>query len=82
MSTVIELPADMRDPMRREINQGLMVRFINNDLLNNASLDVRKSIVLYDDAGVFEFAVSNMPNAELLQRLYDGTNVRYWSKGI
>jgi hypothetical protein len=50
--------------------------------LNRASLDVRKSVVLYDDSGLFEYALETMPDAALLQRLYDQTNVRYFSKGI
>jgi hypothetical protein len=81
-TTVVELPATMRDLMRRQLNKGVMVAWINADLLNRCNNDVRTSIVLYDEAGVFEFAVANMPNENLLQRLYDGTNVRYWSKGI
>jgi hypothetical protein len=82
MNTVIELPKDMRDPMRREVNKGLMVRFINADLIERCNLDVRKSFVLYDADGLFDYAIDHMPSDEKLQRLYDHTNVRYWSKGI
>jgi hypothetical protein len=52
------------------------------DLFNRAHLDMRKSIVLYDEAGVFEVVLGVMPNACLLQRIYEETNVRYWSKCI
>jgi hypothetical protein len=82
MNTVVELPADMRDPLRQTANKGLMVSFINADLLNRAGLDVRKSIVLYDDAGVFEYALDSLPNTEVLQRLYDQTAIRFYSEGI
>lgn len=82
ITTVTELPADMRDEMRRQINRGLMVAFINADLINRAGLDVRRSIVLYDDAGLFEYAAPELLDATLLQRLYDQTSIRYWSKGI
>ena len=82
MTTVTPLPADLRDPMRKTMNKCLMVRFINADLLNRASLDVRKSVVLYDDSGLFEYALETMPDDALLQRLYNQTKVRYFSKGI
>lgn len=82
MTTVIELPKDMRDPMRREMNKGLMVRFINAELLDRCHLDIRHSFVFYDDAGLFEYALPELPDDAMLQRLYDKTNVRYWTKGI
>jgi hypothetical protein len=82
MTTVIELPEHLRHAMRREANEGLMVLFINADLLNRCNLDVRTSVVLYDDAGLFEYAMNTMPDAALLQRLWDETPIRYWSRGI
>lgn len=81
-TTVVQLPDKLRDPMTKAANHGLMVAFINADLVNRAHLDVRKSVVLYDDAGVFEYAVAELPSPELLQRLYDQTAIRYWSKGL
>jgi hypothetical protein len=80
--TIVELPADMRDMMHMTANKGLMVHYINADLMNRAHLDVRESFVFYDDAGLFEMALSNMLNANALQRLYDHSNIRFWSKGI
>ena len=88
--TVIELPANMRDPLRRSLNKGVMVRWINEDLLDRCDNDVRKSIVFYDEAGVFETALPvaqwNQLNAELqaefLAKLYAHTAIRYYSKGI
>ena len=81
--TVLELPAALEgDPMRLEINRGLMVRFINADLLNRASLDVRHSIVLYDADGLFEYAMAELPAAVVLAELYHRTSVRFWSRGI
>lgn len=86
-TTVVELPDDMRDAMRREVNTGLMVTFINRDLTSRAALDVRTSIVLYDDAGVFEAAVpasiAELSNwRDILAKLFAETNVRFYSKGI
>jgi hypothetical protein len=77
-----ELPEDKRSPMLREVNEGLMVRFINNDLINRAHLDIRKSVVLYDEDGLFEHALSELPDEDVQARLLEQTNVRYWSKGI
>jgi hypothetical protein len=90
MKTVIELPANMRDPLRRSLNRGVMVQWINADLMDRCGNDVRKSIVFYDDAGVFETALpasqwgqlSEELQAEFLAKLYALTPVRYYSKGI
>jgi hypothetical protein len=82
VTTIVELPADMRDMMHTTANKGLMVHYINADLMNRAHLDVRESFVFYDGAGIFEIALSNMPNANALQRLYDHSNIRFWSKGV
>lgn len=82
MSTVVELPEVMRAAHRRAVNRGLMVAFINADLLDRMSLDVRKSVVLYDAAGIFEYALPELPDAATLQRLYDRTDVRFYTTGI
>ena len=83
MNTVTELPAVMRGRhMLREINEGLMIRWINEDRLNRSHLDVRKSVVLYDETGMFEYAMPDLPDDELLQKLFDQTTIRYWSRGI
>lgn len=44
------------DAMVSEINRGLMVRWINADLLNRFDRDVRASIVCYDTEGMFVYA--------------------------
>ncbi|OUS97435.1 hypothetical protein [Rhodococcus sp. NCIMB 12038] len=75
-----ELPK--QNPMQRKINKGLMVAFINADLLNRANLDVRKSIVLYDADGDFRYALSEMPDETILAKLKTEASVAYWSKGI
>lgn len=81
-----ELPASMRDTMRKTVNRGLMVQFINADLTGRASLDVRSSIVLYDDAGVFEAAfdphVWQQATEQALHRIVAEYGISYWSKGI
>lgn len=76
------LPDEMDSSMRREMNRGLMVRFINADLFSRAGLDVRRSYVLYDEAGIFEWALEQLPDSDVCQRLHDQAGVRYWSKGI
>lgn len=70
------------DEMKRQINRNLMVSFINHDLVRRANLDVRKSIVFYDDAELFAYALANMPDQELMDRLANETGIRFWSRGI
>lgn len=79
---VQELDLSTVPAMLREANRGLMVAFINADLLNRAALDVRKSIVLYDEDMMFEYAIEALPPKPYMDRLYRETPVRYWSKGI
>lgn len=71
-----------QNPMERKINEGLMVAFINADLVNRANLDVRKSIVLYDADGDFRYALSEMPDDSIMSRLKEEAGIAYWSKGI
>lgn len=81
VQTVTEVDPSTFSPLLREGNEGLMVVFINADLLNRAGLDVRDSIVFYDDAHVFAYAVSELPDEETLQALAQSTVIRYWSRG-
>jgi hypothetical protein len=89
-TTVIPLPAEMRDAMRRTANRGLMRTWINADLIKRASHDVRKSYVFYDEHGIFDFALHNLLSEEGLAAVYEGTRradypgdaISYWSKGI
>jgi hypothetical protein len=82
-STVIpELNLDDLDVLHRRANETLMIKFINDHLLEGgAGLDIRRSIVLYDDAKVFEWALAELPSEDLQRTLLAQTNVRYWSKG-
>jgi hypothetical protein len=68
--------------MVREANRGLMVMFINHNLLERANLDVRYSVVFYDDCHMFEYAMAEMPDEETQRKLLDHTTVRYWAKGV
>lgn len=72
------------DPLRREANTGLMVDWINANLLDRASHDVRKSIVLYDENLLFIMALPEGITLTEGQRreLFDKTPVRFWSKGV
>jgi len=77
------------DPLRARLNKGLMVQWINADLLNRADCDVRESIVLYDEAGVFFNALSTKITPEFFRQRIDAVQpameavgVRYWSVGI
>lgn len=78
------------DAMLSEINRGLMAQWINADLLNRASHDVRRSIALYDDHQMFvtAFDPDGIPslavlagNQAALDALHDA-GVAYWSVGI
>jgi len=69
--------------MLRQINHGLMVQWINADLMNRAANDVRQSVVLYDSDQMFVAALpagtSFTPGT--LENLYE-LGIRYQSKGI
>jgi hypothetical protein len=82
MSTVEKIKAAELNPVHRQANKTLMVAWINANLFNRAHLDVRKSVVLYDDAKYFLAAVDEVPSEKLFQQLYDETPVRYFSIGV
>jgi hypothetical protein len=93
MNTVTKLERNndaLMGPLRRKLNKGLMVAWINANLLDRYGHDVRKSIVFYDEEGVFEAAMlasqweqlSDELRTEFLQKLYAATPIRYYSKGI
>jgi hypothetical protein len=69
------------DPMLREINRGLMIRWINADLTARAHYDVRTSTVLYDADKLFAGALPFPINDELREMLGE-TAVRFYSTGI
>lgn len=86
MSTITKLTElTETSPMNREINRGLMVWWINQDLVERARLDVRKSLVLYDEDKVFYGALDYDDLTVVIvtyhAKLYDA-GVRYYSKGI
>lgn len=80
-------------PLRKQLNRGVMVAWINRDLINRAGCDVRKSIVLYDAEMTFVMALPaditpdiwRQRMAELPQTITamrDRLGIRYWSKGL
>jgi hypothetical protein len=88
---IAELPVGdgMGDVMRSELNRGVMVAWINADLMNRADCDVRKSIVLYDADRVFVMALGTSVTPEIFRDrmplVADSmarAGVRYWSVGI
>ncbi len=79
--TVTEIAVTDLSAMQREVNQGLMVAFINRELVDRASLDVRDAIVFYDADKDFAFAAESLPDEETLQRLAETTKIRFWSRG-
>lgn len=71
--------------MMRSVNQGLMVHWINADLINRAGHDVRKSIVLYDEDQMFVQALPAVLGPELhpnVHKLAYDAGVRFYSLGI
>ena len=75
---------DVTDVMRRTVNHGLMVQWINYDLLERCHHDVRTSVVLYDEHQMFMSALpadTDMGNPTLLEAL-GNAHVHYHSKGI
>jgi len=77
-----ELDLDTVDLMVRTANRGLMVMFINHNPLERANLDVRHSIVFYDERHMFEYAMAEMPDEETQRKLLVHTTIRYWAKGV
>ena len=66
----------------REANERRMAAFIGAALRERVGLDTRKSVVLYDQNLVFNYALDGLPNERVLRALYDRTPVRYWSRGV
>lgn len=81
--------ADIMDAMRSELNRGVMVAWINADLMNRADCDVRKSVVLYDESRVFVMALGTGVTPDIFRERMSlvsdsmaRAGVRYWSVGI
>lgn len=79
---VAELDTSELKMMHRSINKNFMVAFINANLIERASLDVRDAVVLYDDHKYFAYALPGMPDDDTMARLYGAAGIRYWSKGV
>lgn len=79
---VTQLDASSMEALQRTMNKLLMVEWINADLPNRASHDVRKSIVLLDEDGMFVSALKELPDEELLQQIGERTSVRFYSRGV
>lgn len=79
---VTQLDASSLEAIQRTMNKLLMVEWINADLPNRASHDVRKSIVLLDEDGMFVSALKELPDEELLQQIGERTSVRFYSRGV
>lgn len=80
--TVTEIAIDDLDIMTRQMNKALMVAFINADLVSRARLDVERSVVFYDAAHEFAFAMDELPDQEALDRLAAKTRIRHWARGV
>ena len=80
--TVEQLDLSEVRPLHRELNKTLMVSWINQDLLHRFDLDVRKSVVLYDEFKDFVYAVPELPDEDTLTRLRRETGVRFWSQPV
>ena len=66
-------------------NRMVMVAWINQDLIRNASCDVDDSIVFLDEHGEFVYALPvgvPLPDADTLANLERVSSIRYWSKGV
>lgn len=76
-------------PMVRQLNRGAMVQWINDDLMNRAGCDVRKSVVLYDAERHFVIALPASLSVEDFLARADGVaaefarlGITYWSRGV
>jgi hypothetical protein len=83
--TVVEVaPSTQMTEMQREVNRGLMVGWINRDLMKRFGCDVLRSQVFYDADGVFAYALpaGERLDAEQLRQTRARTSIRYFSKGV
>jgi hypothetical protein len=80
---------DVLDMLRQSLNRGVMVQWINADLVNRADCDVRKSIVLYDADRVFVMALGTSVTPDLFRDRINlvassmaAAGIRYYSVGV
>lgn len=80
--TIVEITST--GPLQKSMNHSLMVRWINEGLIERGHHDVRKSIVYYDEHKDFVLALANEPKSLSEKTLHDlkEIGVKYWSKGI
>lgn len=76
-------------PLRKQLNTGAMVHWINQDLIERAGCDIRKSIVLYTADYTFYMALPASLTVALFEEraaaiaaTLDRAGVTYWSKGL
>jgi hypothetical protein len=79
-------------PLIKSLNKGLMVAWINADLIERAGCDIRKSVVMLDEDYKFIMALpASLTPAEFIDRLAAQPNtvaamhrigIRYWSHGL
>jgi len=83
MASVTEIyPAAVLSELQRAANRSLMVAYINAELIERASLDVRNSCVFYNDEHEFVAATDSVPDSLTLERLAEASSIRYWSRGV
>lgn len=73
------------DFMLAAVNKGLMIDWINADLVNRANNDIRSSIVFYDEYRMFMAAIPGPASDQDMQRLGEGlynVGIHFWSRGI
>ena len=85
MTAAAQWPTEVTatNPMARTINKGLMVAWVNADLLNRSDCDVRSSLVIYNAEGDFLFAFPPCfkPTDQAWSAMWS-VGARTWSKGI
>jgi len=83
MDTVKRVDPKDIPPFTRNANKGLMIQWINRDLVNRAKCDIHTSYVFYDKDYLFANLVLTLELSELgLRQLFEHTNIRYYSKGV
>lgn len=83
MNAITGLPAHLAaDVALRRLNTALMAAWIGADPDNRCGLSTRTSTVLYDEFGVFVAALVFVPDEELLRKIAETTEVRFWTQGI
>jgi hypothetical protein len=80
MKTVTPLPEHLRSAKQRVMNRRLWDHWVKRPI--NAHLDPESSVIFYDQTGMFEHAWSVMPDSDTMRRLFEYTDICYWSRGL